>query len=133
MRFLTPSEQALLDSLPETEATAVRALFETCDARLVDDPTFNYVYAWGNNSARAQMKGRRCRVIVWGGAMNTILVEFEDGTKLTTSRNAVRLVTGAGEGERYAEGPDRRELAPRPTPAPETSQDALFPMRQEDR
>jgi hypothetical protein len=34
-------------------------------------------------------KGLRCRVLAHG-AKNTVLVEFEDGTKLTTSRYAVR-------------------------------------------
>lgn len=50
-----------------------------------------YVYVWGNNSRRAELKGRRCRVLVRGG-MNTILVEFLDnGERVTTSRRAVRL------------------------------------------
>jgi hypothetical protein len=52
-------------------------------------PPFDHVYAWGNNSVRAKLKGRRCRVLV-RGRMNSILVEFENGYKTVTSRYAIR-------------------------------------------
>lgn len=53
-----------------------------------------YVYAWGNNSRRAELKGRQCRVLARGG-MNTVLVEFLDnGERVTTSRRAIRRVLG---------------------------------------
>lgn len=49
-----------------------------------------YVYVWGNNSRRAQLKGRACRVVARGG-MNSVLVEFVDtGERVTTSRFAIR-------------------------------------------
>lgn len=35
-------------------------------------------------------KGQRCRVLAHG-SMNSVLVEFEDGYKVVTSRYAVRL------------------------------------------
>ena len=34
-------------------------------------------------------KGQRCRVLVRGG-MNSVLVEFEDGLRVVTSRYAIR-------------------------------------------
>jgi hypothetical protein len=49
-----------------------------------------YRYAWGNNSRRAELKGRLC-VIEARGAMATVLVRFLDnGERVTTSRRAVR-------------------------------------------
>lgn len=46
---------------------------------------FPYRYAWN----RMGRKGVRCRVLV-RGKMNSCLVEFEDGFKAVTSRNALR-------------------------------------------
>ncbi len=49
-----------------------------------------FVYAWGNNSRRSELKGRRCRILA-AGAMRTVLVEFLDnGERVTTSRRALR-------------------------------------------
>lgn len=53
--------------------------------------TYPLIYAWGNNPVRAELKGRRCRMVC-RGAMNSCLIEFEDGTRVVTSRNAVRRV-----------------------------------------
>lgn len=51
-----------------------------------------YIYAWGNNPRRAELKGRRC-VIEARGQMRTILVRFLDtGERVTTSARAVRRV-----------------------------------------
>jgi hypothetical protein len=47
------------------------------------------VYRWGNNTRRAELKGRLCRVLATG-RKNTILVEFENGERVTTSRFAIR-------------------------------------------
>jgi len=44
-----------------------------------------YVYRWN----RQGRKGQICRVLV-RGAMNSCLVEFADGFKMVTSRNALR-------------------------------------------
>lgn len=50
-----------------------------------------YVYAWGNNTKRATMKGRTCRVIHRTKTMNTALIEFTDnGQREVISRNALR-------------------------------------------
>lgn len=49
-----------------------------------------YVYAWGNNTRRAELKGRRC-VIEARGAMRTVLVRFLDtGERVTSSARALR-------------------------------------------
>jgi len=49
-----------------------------------------YVYTWGNNPRRAELKGRRC-VIEAKGKMGTILVRFLDtNERVTTSHYAVR-------------------------------------------
>lgn len=48
-----------------------------------------YVYRWGNNSRRAELKGREC-VIEATGRMNTVLIRFLDtGERVTTSRRAL--------------------------------------------
>jgi hypothetical protein len=50
---------------------------------------FNHV--WRVKTILPGRKGERCRVLAYG-AMNTILVEFEDGYKVTTSRFFVRQI-----------------------------------------
>ena len=50
-----------------------------------------YIYRWGNNPVRARLKGRHCRVLA-RGALNSALVEFEDGVRHIVSRNALRRV-----------------------------------------
>lgn len=56
--------------------------------------SIEYVYAWGNNPRRAELKGRRC-VVEARGRMRTVLVRFLDtGERVTTSERALRA---AGE------------------------------------
>jgi hypothetical protein len=51
-----------------------------------------HTFVWGNNPRRAELKGRRCRVLA-RGRMGTVLVEFLDsGERVTTSHRAIRLV-----------------------------------------
>jgi hypothetical protein len=52
-------------------------------------PTFPYTYAWKNNEKRATLHGRALRVLA-RGAMNSALVEFENGQREVISRNALR-------------------------------------------
>lgn len=47
-----------------------------------------YLYAWN----RCGRKGQRCRVLA-RGKMNSCLLEFEDGWRMVTSRNALRRAT----------------------------------------
>jgi hypothetical protein len=49
-----------------------------------------YIYAWGNNSIRADLKGKKCVVVTMGSRMFSVLVEFENGTRVITSRRALR-------------------------------------------
>jgi len=51
------------------------------------DGQFPYVYRW-NLQGR---KGQRCAVTAWG-AMNSCRVEFADGFRMITSRNAIAKV-----------------------------------------
>jgi len=46
-------------------------------------------YSWKNNGKRREMFGRRCRVIT-RGAMNSVLVEFENGQREIVSFRALR-------------------------------------------
>jgi hypothetical protein len=46
-------------------------------------------YDWGNNSRRAELKGRACEVLA-RGAMNSVLIRFEDGRCEVVSRRALR-------------------------------------------
>ena len=46
-------------------------------------------YAWGNNPRRAELKGRRCHIVA-KGRMGTVLLEFDNGERVTSSYRAVR-------------------------------------------
>ena len=46
---------------------------------------FPYVYRWNRRQGR---KGQFCKVLV-RGTMNSCSVEFEDGYRMVTSRNAI--------------------------------------------
>ena len=50
---------------------------------------YDRVYRWGNNARRAELRGRRCRIVA-RGALGSVLVELEDGERVVTSRRAVR-------------------------------------------
>jgi hypothetical protein len=53
---------------------------------------FDHVWFWlPNPMRRIDRKGQRCRVLV-RGSKNIVLVEFEDGFTVVTSRHAVRPV-----------------------------------------
>lgn len=54
-----------------------------------------HVYAWGNNPVRAKLRGRRCMVVV-AGRMGSVLLEFEDGTRVVTSKRGIRKVEADG-------------------------------------
>lgn len=56
---------------------------------------WDHVWFW--KSKLPERKGKRCRVVA-RGAMNSILVEFQDGHRVVTSRYAVRQVKARGKG-----------------------------------
>jgi hypothetical protein len=51
---------------------------------------FDHVWHWWVRPVDQERKGQRCRVLVRAPALNSILVEFEDGYLVVTSRYAVR-------------------------------------------
>lgn len=53
---------------------------------------YPYVFAWGNNPVRKERQYQRCRVLV-RGALQSVLVEFEDGFLMVTSEKALRPAT----------------------------------------
>jgi len=57
----------------------------------IKDRECSYVYTWGNNSKRAMMKSRKCRIIQ-RFTMNSALIEFGNGQREVVSRNALRRV-----------------------------------------
>ena len=50
---------------------------------------YDHRYAWKNNEKRKILFGRRCRILQ-RLTMNSIIVEFENGSMEVTSRYAVR-------------------------------------------
>ncbi len=52
---------------------------------------FDHRYCWRNNSKRATLFNRRCRVVA-RGRMNSVLIEFENGQREVVSRYAVRRI-----------------------------------------
>lgn len=50
-----------------------------------------YDHIWFWKSRLPDRKGQKCRVLI-KGKMNSILVEFEDGYRVVTSRFAVRKI-----------------------------------------
>ena len=50
---------------------------------------YGYRYAWKNNPRRAELYNRHCRVLACG-SLGTVLVEFENGERVTTSGRALR-------------------------------------------
>jgi hypothetical protein len=43
-------------------------------------PDYPFVFGWGNNPKRAELKGKRCRILE-EGAKNSVKVEFEDRSR----------------------------------------------------
>ena len=52
---------------------------------------YDHVWRWA--ARLPERKGQRCRVLVRARRMNSVLVEFEDGYKVVSSRYAVRRLT----------------------------------------
>ena len=59
---------------------------------------FPFYYAWLRRDlwgpAGCPLYKKRCRVIA-RGSMNSIMIEFEDGTRHVVSRNAVRAISSS--------------------------------------
>jgi len=50
-----------------------------------------YTYRWKNNPRRAELFGRQCKILTRGG-MGTVLVEFENGERVTTAGRALKRI-----------------------------------------
>ena len=50
-----------------------------------------YIYAWGNNPKRLEMKGRVCFVLK-RLSLNSALIVFGNGQREVVSRNALRKI-----------------------------------------
>ena len=64
-------------------------------------PEVVYNYSWFWLSRLKERKGQPCKVLA-RGKMNSILVEFEDGYKVITSRYAVRRLNEREESVRQS-------------------------------
>jgi hypothetical protein len=49
-----------------------------------------YIYAWGNNSKRAKMKGRVCRLLGTMSLGSAYIQFLDNGQREITSRQALR-------------------------------------------
>ncbi len=68
----------------------------TTPLHLTDDELLSLTHRWHWRKWMPERHGQLCRVLAVG-RMNSALVEFEDGTKVVTSRYAVRkLIHNAG-------------------------------------
>ena len=74
---------------PEAKRLASRLRAALKEARQQREPHFPYIFGWGNNSRRADLKGHACR-IVQTGKMGSCIIEFENGERVVTSRRALR-------------------------------------------
>ena len=57
---------------------------------------YDHVCHW--RSRLPERKGTACRVVARSRRLGSVLVEFEDGFRVVTSRYAVRLQKGADRG-----------------------------------
>lgn len=53
-----------------------------------------YIYTWGNNEKRKKLKGRKCKLLA-RLALNSAIVQFENGQREVVSRSALRKVNNA--------------------------------------
>lgn len=63
---------------------------------------------WRVRSRLPEHFGQRCKVLA-RGSMNTILVEFEDGTRVATSRNYVRRLVPSASSVALQQGVDESD------------------------
>lgn len=52
---------------------------------------YPYIYAWGNNSKRKTLKGRRLGILA-RGTLNSRLAQFKNGQREIISGNAIRKI-----------------------------------------
>jgi hypothetical protein len=79
-------------------------------------PDYPFVFGWGNNPKRAELKGKRCRILE-EGAKNSVKVEFEDRSIEIVSRRALKDAPAQSSGSRGTD-PPAGESAPAPPRGP---------------
>ena len=62
-------------------------------AEYIKEGIDDYDHYWYWKEKLPERNGKKCKVKKRGGRMNTVVVEFEDGYKVATSRHAVRKIT----------------------------------------
>ena len=77
----------IVELYPTRKARGVRAAAAKPTTSASGTPTV-YVYRWD----RGGRKGQKCRCLA-RGTMNSCLLEFEDGGRMVTSRNALKKST----------------------------------------
>lgn len=60
--------------------------------RAFDSRDDSFTHVWRVRARLPERYGKRCRVLVTARRMNSVLVEFEDGYRVVTSRNYIRLL-----------------------------------------
>lgn len=75
------------DIKPETMKALITMMELAVKQIMENERKFEWV--WRVKTRLPERKGQKCRVLVWG-KMNNILVEFEDGFQVVTSRYYVR-------------------------------------------
>lgn len=53
---------------------------------------YDRIFRWRNNPARDRLYRRRCKVIATGSTMHSVLLEFENGERVVTSRRATMRI-----------------------------------------
>ena len=66
--------------------------------------TYPYYFAWSNNSKRAAMIYRPCRIMA-SGKMGSAMIEFRDGAREIVSRRALRKMPPLGPEESWKPSP----------------------------
>jgi hypothetical protein len=57
---------------------------------LIGEGPFDRVYKWKNNAKRKHLFNKRCRILAHGTTRHSVLLEFEDGERVVTSRRAAQ-------------------------------------------
>lgn len=82
-RWARPREVVDLLDMPHADRAVL--------IEVVESMRYGYRFAWKNNPRRAELFGRRCR-IVRSGRLGSVLLEFDNGEQVVSSRRALRKV-----------------------------------------
>jgi hypothetical protein len=94
MRKTTTTKKLVTSSLRKSVARSpgsTRVAFESSMKRATTRPSFEATHRWRVRTRLPERFGQACRVLL-RGRMNTVIVEFDDGHRVATSRWNVRRV-----------------------------------------